>query len=427
VALHTRWFSLRARISPNTRIVPGLFTRWALAALLFTGMFVCYAQRGALAVAAPFLVRDLHMSPMIMGMLLSAFFWSYALMQVPAGWLVDHLGARRTYGWGMLLCAAASGLTGMASSLSALTLWRVLLGGGQAVAFPASSRAVANWFSDHQRGIATGLYLTGVRFGQAAAGAAAVVLLPRYGWQMLFFVTGLAALLWVPLWLIFLRRWQLRESALAVSSEPRIGLLRSFALLQHRSVLGIFLGFFAYDYAWYLYTSWLPGYLRMERHVSAVDMGIYSSVPFVVMAAIILLSGFFSDEMIRRGFREVTVRKAFVIVGLAIGCLVVPVGLVRDNRTAVWLITLSLCGLGISAPNTWTLTQAVCTKQMVGTVSGIQNFGGNLGGILAPVLTGYIVHRTHSFSLALDVTGGILVIGMAAYAILIRARVEPSA
>jgi nitrate/nitrite transporter NarK len=112
-------------------------------------------------------------------------------------------------------------------------------------------------------------------------------------------------------------------------------------------------------------------------------------------------------------------------VRLVIGCLVVPVGFVAANRTAVWLITLSLCGLGISAPNTWTLTQAVCTKQMVGTVSGIQNFGGNLGGILAPALTGYIAHKTHSFSLALDMTGGVLVIGMAAYAVLVRAQVGP--
>jgi MFS family permease len=359
-----------------------------------------------------------------MGILLSAFFWSYALMQVPAGWLVDHVGVRRTYGWAMLVCAMASSVSGMVGSLPALTLSRVLLGSGQALAFPASSRAVANWFSEGQRGVVTAVYLTGVRLGQAGVGAASVILLPRYGWKMLFVVTGLAGLVWAPLWRAFLRRGPFGEARSEASARPRLSLLRSFALLRHASVLGIFLGFFAYDYAWYLYTNWLPVYLRVGRHLTTVEMGIYSSLPFLAMAAIIILSGLLSDAMIRRGYREVVMRKTFILIGLLIACLVVPAGLVKDNRTAVWLITLSLCGIGISAPNTWTLTQAVCAKHMVGTVSGIQNFGGNLGGILAPALTGYIVHTTHSFALALEITGAILLVGMAAYAVLIRARVE---
>ena len=408
----------------NTETTPRLLARWGLAALLFGGMFLCYAQRGALSLAAPFLMQERHLSALTMGILLSAFFWSYALMQVPAGWLVDRIGVRRTYGWGMLVCAIASSMSGMAGSLPALTLSRVLLGSGQAVAFPASSRAVANWFSQDQRGVVTGVYLTGVRLGQAAVGAAAVVLLPRYGWKMLFFVTGLVALLWAPLWSVFLGRLHFGESPSEASAGPRLSLVRSFALLRHASVLGIFLGFFAYDYAWYLYTNWLPAYLRVGRHLSTVEMGIYSSVPFLAMAAIIILSGLVSDAMIRRGYREVAMRKTFILIGLLIACLVVPAALVADNKTAVWLITLSLCGIGISAPNTWTLTQAVCAKHMVGTVSGIQNFGGNLGGILAPALTGYIVHTTHSFALALEITGAILMVGMAAYAFLIRAPVE---
>src|SRR5215472_3184633 len=121
----------------NVATTPRLPTRWGLAALLFAGMFLCYAQRGALSLAAPFLMHERQLSALTMGMLLSAFFWSYALMQVPAGWLVDRMGVRRTYGWGMLVCALASSMSGVAGSLPALILWRVLLGGGQAVAFPA--------------------------------------------------------------------------------------------------------------------------------------------------------------------------------------------------------------------------------------------------------------------------------------------------
>jgi MFS family permease len=147
-------------------------------------------------------------------------------------------------------------------------------------------------------------------------------------------------------------------------------------------------------------------------------MGIYSSIPYLVMSVIILLSGAASDLLIRRGYSEIRVRKTFIVAGLIIGLLIVPAGIVADKMTAVWLLTISLSGLGICSPNTWTLTQAVCSKNMVGTVSGIQNFGGNLGGILAPALTGYIAH-TQSFSLALMIAGGLLVVGIFSYIVLI--------
>src|SRR6266496_2785581 len=116
--------------------------------------------------------------------------------------------------------------------------------------------------------------------------------------------------------------------------------------------------------------------------------------------------------------------EAFIIVGLAIGCLIVPAGMVANKMSAVWLLTISLCGLGLASPNTWTLTQAVCQKKIVGTVSGIQNFGGNLGGILAPALTGFIAHKTNSFALALGLTGAVLVVGMLAYWLLIGDHVK---
>ena len=150
------------------------------------------------------------------------------------------------------------------------------------------------------------------------------------------------------------------------------------------------------------------------------ELAVYSSVPYLPMSVIIIAAGFFSDWLVRRGWAERDVRRWFIIVGLAIGCLIVPAGLVSSKLAAVWLLTISLCGLGICSPNTWTLTQAVCEKKIVGSVSGIQNFGGNLGGIIAPALTGYLAHVTNSFVVAFAVAGGVLVIGMLAYAFLIR-------
>ncbi len=392
-------------------------------------MLVCYAHRGALSVAAPVMIQEMKVSPAIMGVLLSAFFWTYSLLQVPAGWLVDRLGVKRAYALGYGVWSAASALTGFAAGRSVLIAARMCVGVGQSVAFPASARAVADWFEEKQRGTITAVYLTGVRIGQALISGLGALLLAAYGMKAFFFLTGAIPLIWLLPWLrVVERREQLVAGEPAAgprASAPQpLSFLGSLGLLRQRTVLGIFLGFFAYDYTWFVYTNWLPGYLVLERHFSIREMAFYSSVPYVAMSVVILLAGFASDWFVRRGRSEVRVRKIFNAVGLLVACLIVPAGLVGEKMTAVWLLTLSLCGLGIASANTWTLTQAVCPKKIVGTAAGIQNFGGNVGGVLAPALTGYIAHRTGSFALALGLTGIILVGGILAYCFLIKGNVE---
>jgi MFS family permease len=396
-------------------------------ALLVAAMIACYAHRGTLSVAAPFMIKELNLSTSMMGVLLSAFFWSYSFMQLPAGWTVDRYGVKTSYALGYAFWSLAAALTGFAHNLMTLVMVRMSLGIGQAVAFPASARAVAQWFHDRERGTVTATYLTGVRLGQALIALVGALLLTKYGLKFFFLITGLVPLLWLFLWYRFLNKWEEHRSGRddsIQSTSQKTSIVQSLRLLKQRSVLGILLGFFAYDYAWFVYLTWLPGYLVMERGFSAREMGIYSAVPYVAMSGIILLSGFASDWLIRRGRPEIQVRKRFIIVGLLIGCLIVVAGMVEDKLTAVWLLTISLCGLGVCSPNTWTLTQAICSKNIVGTVSGIQNFGGNLGGILAPALTGYIAHTTQSFALALTVAGAILVVGILSYCFLISQKVE---
>lgn len=402
--------------------------RWLLAVLLFIGMIFCYAQRGALSVATKDIMDELDLSKADMGVLLSAFFWSYSLMQMPAGWLVDRYGVKSSYALGYAFWSLASAATGLAKSLLTLNFLRMLLGIGQSVAFPASARAVANWFPDRERGTVTATYLTGVRLGQALVAVAAAVFLPIYGWKLFFLAIGAVSLLWLAPWVAFLKKWEVTLKVSATSARPGGSSGRSFMqsllLLKNRTVFGIFLGFFAYDYAWFVYLTWLPGYLELERGFTKAEMGIYSSIPYVAMSVIIMLSGVASDWLIRQGYRETLVRKMFITAGLVIACLIVPAGLVEDKMTSVWLLTISLCGLGLCSPNTWTLTQAVCSKNIVGTVSGIQNFGGNVGGVIAPALTGYIAHVTQSFALALGITGAICVVGILSYLLLISEEVS---
>jgi len=403
--------------------------RWWLAALLVTGMIFGYAQRGALSAVAPYMIQELGLSPAIMGVLLSAFFWVYSFMQMPAGWLVDRYGVRRSYAIGFAFWSTISALTGLANGLAALIAARVLLGAGQSVAFPASARAVANWFPDRERGTVTGAYLMGVRLGQALVSIAAGYFLAAYGWKMFFMVIGLVPLVWLLPWNAFLKKWEHRGVPVATTTAkaPAPSFVKSLHLFRNRTVFGIFLGFFAYDYVWYVYLTWLPGYLVLGRGFTAKEMCFYSFVPFLAMSATIKLAGLASDWLIRKGWQEMAVRKGFIVAGLAIACLIVPAGIVEDKMTSVWLLAVSLCGLGLASPNTWTLTQAVCSKSIVGTVSGIQNFGGNVGGIIAPALTGYIAHVTHSFILALSITGAISVVGILSYLFLISSRVEQEA
>ncbi|MGB2715663.1 MAG: MFS transporter [Vicinamibacterales bacterium] len=407
---------------PQPRTVP-----WALVLLLILAMVVCYAHRGALSIAAPFMMKELGLRPATMGVLLSAFFWLYAFMQVPAGWIVDRFGVKWAYAGGFAFWSMASALTGFAQGAMSLIGLRLALGVGQSVAFPASASAVSRSFRDRERGLVTAGYLSGVRIGQAIVGAIGAVMIAKYGYRGFFLIISLTALLWLIPWMAFWSRSQLalrHPGSPAAVPSAYFSFRDAVLLLRHRTVLGIFLGYFAYDYVWFVYVTWLPSYLIVGRKFTTAEMGFYSSVPYLIMMVVILMSGALSDYVIRRGRAERAVRKWFIAVGMLVACLIVPAGLVEDRVTSVWLLTAALMGIGIASPNTWTLTQVVCARPIVGTVSGIQNFGGNLGGIVAPALTGYTVSSSGSFGVPFVVCGVVLVVGVLCYWLLVSEHVE---
>ncbi len=247
--------------APQDAVDAGAATgRWWLVALLTSGMTFCYAQRGTLSVAAPFMVREFAINTETMGLMLSAFSWCYCFMQVPSGWIVDRFGVRRAYAWGFGLWSVACALTGAFGNIAAIMFFRVAMGVGQSVAFPASARTVANWFPDTERGLVNSSYLIGVRLGQALVNAAGVGLIALYGWRMFFVMSGLVPLLWLVPWTMGLRRWEMKgASAAAPVVSNRFTFASSFGLLRHPTVLGTFLGFFAFDYVWFVFVYWLPG------------------------------------------------------------------------------------------------------------------------------------------------------------------------
>jgi MFS family permease len=409
----------------DTLVPPRATGRLSLVALLVSGMTFCYAQRGTLSIAAPFMIRDLGLNTEIMGLMLSTFSWSYCFMQVPSGWIVDRFGVGRAYAGGFALWSVACAMSGTFRHAAGIMFFRIVMGLGQSVAFPASARTVANWFPDEERGLVNSSYLIGVRLGQALVTVVGVGLIGVYGWRTFFLISGLAPMLWIVPWVLVLRRWEAPGLAVTASTRAnRFTFASSFGLLRHPTVLGTALGFFAFDYVWFVFVYWLPGYLRLERHFTTAQLAFHASVPFLAMSVVIVLSGLASDRLIAAGFRELPVRKTFIAIGFATALAIVPAGLVRDNATSVWLLLTSLCGLGLASPHTWSLTQACSTKRVVGTVSGIQNFGGNVGGIIAPWLTGAIAYRTGSFRSAFVLCGFILVGGVLAYWLLMNEIVD---
>jgi ACS family glucarate transporter-like MFS transporter len=389
--------------------------RWWVLALLTAAMLACYAQRAALSVAAPFLQQQLHLSQAQMGIVLSSFFWTYAFMQVPSGWLVDHWGVRRAYAAGFGIWSVASAAMAAATGFASLVAVRLPAGIAQAVAFPASAATTARWFADHERGFVTAVYLSGARLGQVAATALGGVMIARIGYPAFFVLMGLAPLVWILPWV----RLPDRELASSGRSRGALSVSSALGLLRQRTALGIFLGFFAYDYTWFLFTAWLPSYLVMERHFTPGEMALYASTPFLANVVVTLVAGAVADRFVAHGFVEKRVRKVLIVCGLLSACLIAPAGLVDDKMTAVWLLTAALGGMGLAAPNTWTLTQAVCARSIVGTMSGLQNFGGNLAGIASPAVTGMVAQATGSFAAALVLAGLVLAGGIASYAWLI--------
>jgi len=412
------------RLAPHD--LKDLPQRWWLMLLLLTAMLFSYAHRGAMGVAEPFVREDLGLNRAETGLILSSFFWLYAFMQMPTGWLADRFGVRRTYAIGFAFWSLTTILTGLSKNLVTLILLRVSVGLGQSIAFPASARATANWFQERERGMVIGLYLAGVRYGTALINLFGAWFLIRYDWRLFFVVIGAAPLVWLAPWMFFLRKWEdkSRYESPAAPQQQSASFKESLSLLKTRGALGIFLGFFAYNYVWNVFLAWLPSYLVTERNFSKKEMGVFSAMPYVAMSVIIRISGALSDWLVRRGYDERKIRKIFIATGMLVGCLIVPAGMVEDKMTAVLLLTISLSGLGIASPNTWALTQAVSSKGIVGTVSGIQNTGGNIGAILAPLLTGFIAHLTGSFALALGLCGVILVGGIIAYLLLVEDKVE---
>ena len=399
-----------------SKLSPALF---GVALLLSVSVLINYVDRGTLAIAAPLLKEDLHLSPSQLGVLLSAFFWTYAFCQILSGWLVDRFDVNRLLALGVFVWSLATLGTGLTRGFAMLLAARLLLGIGESVAYPSYNKIIAKHFNAEHRGRANGLISAGWAGGPAIGTLVGGLLVAHIGWRWFFVVLGAVSLLWLPAWL----RWMPRGPGLIESEAKHPAGIPE--ILRQRSAWGTFVGLFSFNYLWYFLITWLPFYLVKQRGFSLQTMSLVGSSAFFALAISVLICGWLADRWIASSGNATLVLKFFCGGGLAISSIAfLAVFLIHNHTIAMGILIFSCVALGMCSPNLWTMTQILAGAQTAGRWAGLENFCGNLAGILGPLLVGVIVDRTGEFFWAFAMTSAVSLLGAAGY-IFVVTRVEP--
>ena len=399
--------------------------RWIIIGLLSLGMVIAYVSRSniSVALAVPDFIRTFQLSDTDRGTLNSAFFWAYAALQIPAGWVVDRYGVKLPYAFSFLFWCLASAGTAFARSATQLMALRVTLGIGESVVAPASYRWIRFHFEEKQCGLAVGLYMTGTKIGPAIGAPLAVWLIVRYDFRMMFLILGLGGLLWLVPWMLLVVDDD-RQRAEAVASKA--GAAVPFGrILASPVTWGTVIATFCYMYIVYFCMTWMPAYFVERRHLSLSKMGLYTFFSFGGMAIVAVLAGWAADLLIARGAGPVTVRKWFTIAGFAIACTELIGAQSPSVPVALAFAVVSLSGLGLATANYWALTQTLIPAAAIGRVSGIQNCFASVAGIVAPVLTGWLKQQTGSYEAPMRAIWVFLVIGVLSYLLMVREKYAP--
>jgi MFS transporter, ACS family, D-galactonate transporter len=384
-------------------------TVWVLVALLGISSFINYVDRGNLSIAAPMLKDELNISPSQLGLLLSAFFWTYACFQLVSGWLVDRLDVNWIFATGFFLWSAATAATGMVHTFAALFILRLLLGMGESVAFPSYSKIISVNFPPERRGFANSLVSAGLVLGPGFGMLFGGLLMSRFGWRSFFVFLGSTSLLWLVPWLIFMPK---KHHAAPVHSA---GVPTVLEFLCLRSAWGTCIALFCGNYLNYFLITWLPFYLVRQRHFSMDKMAKIGGLAYLLGGCFSVLSGWLSDRWISSGATPTLVRKTFAGGGLAISGIFVGFTVISGPKLAVAMIMLGVIFFGVTASNTWAVTQALAGPRAAGRWTGFQCFVGNLSGIVAPAATGYVLERTGQFYWAFLIVTTVALMGAASY------------
>jgi MFS transporter, ACS family, D-galactonate transporter len=423
-------------VSPPAAAIPK--TRWRIALLLGFGVLVNYFDRVNLSVSQEALHASFGITAVTFGYLLSAYSWSYALLQLPSGLLLDRFGVRlvgrvSSFLWSIASFGAAisTGITGFFSA-------RLLLGVGEAPTFPANAKAVGYWFPAAERSLATAIFDAAAKFASAIGVPIIGIFLLHFGWRWSFATTGFLSLLFFVLFYAFYKNPS-QDSSL--SAAERDFILRGgaqpedrskatkgaplFYLLRQPKVWGLALGFASYNYTFYLLLTWLPSYLSTAHHIDLLHSVLYTSVPwFFATLTDLIVGGWLVDALVKRGWNAVRVRQVVLVGGTALGLGILGAATAQTAIGALFWISISIGGLSAASPVGWSIPSLIAPRESVGTLGGILNFSNQISAIAAPIVTGYVVNATNSFFWAFAVATAFLFVGIAGYMFLLG-RIQP--
>jgi MFS family permease len=379
----------------------------ALTLLVASGL-VSYIDRATLSIGSPFIREDLHLSVADMGMLLSAFLWAYAFAQLPVGALVDALGPRRLLAIGIMVWSSAQAIAGITVTFGEFVAARVMLGFGEAPQFPSGIRVVRDWFNVRARGTATGIINCSSTLGTAIAGPLLTVLMLTFGWRWMFVLMAIAGLIVAAPWYALYREPASVELTAAEQAYCREGdsptstATVTFAewrrLLTHSTTWGMITGFFGVVYLGWVYTAWLPTYLEDQRHMSIKAAGFATAVPFIAGVIGALCGGWLTDRLIQYRLSPIDSRRyplTVSLLGMA-GCTVAA-ALVPTTSMALVFISLAMFLGNVASSASWAMVPVAAPGHTTASLGAIHNFGGFLGGALAPMTTGFVVQASGSF------------------------------
>ncbi len=395
-------------------------------------MLVNYFDRVNLSVSHEALYTSFGISNITFGYLSGAYNWTYMVCQLPIGVLLDRFGVRKVGLISTLLWSAASFAAAVSQSIHGLFGARLLLGVGEAPTFPANAKAIGYWFPPEERGLATAIFDAAAKFSSALGVPLLGLMLLKAGWRWSFAITGLISLIYFA---AFRRFYRDPKDDAKLSAEERdyiSGGVRSQIdadagdeeaslgyLIRQRKVIGLALGFGSYNYVFYLLLTWLPSYLSAALHVDLLHSFLYTGVPWLFATVTDFVGGVTADRLIRRGWDSSKVRKTIMVIGTAFGLGILGAANAHTALRALVWISISIGGLSAAAPVGWSVPSLIAPRGSVGTVGGIMNFSNQVSGVVAPILTGYVVALTHSYAWAFGIAAIYLLIGIASYLFLL--------
>lgn len=404
--------------------------RWVVIFLAFLAIAINYIDRANLAVAAPQIEKALNIGPAEMGFILSGFFWSYALMQMPFGWFVDRVGARialpLAVGWWSVFTA----LTSAATSVVGMFGCRLMLGVGEAGAYPSCAKLVSQWFTKSQRAFATSIFDSGSRVGSALSIPVVAFIISSFGWEASFVITGVIGFVWILGWFLIYRNKSKGDltgetdvAPVPVAPKHKVSWA---SLFKYRTLWGMMLGFFCLNFVIYFFITWFPSYLVQAHGFSLKSLGTLGTIPALMSIPGGWLGGFVSDSLFKRGWSLTAARKTCMVGGMLMSSVITLCAFVTNIYLMLAFFGIAYASLAFAAASIWSLPSDVApTPDHVASIGGIQNFASNLAGIVITTFTGVMLSITKgSFVIPLCVAGGFCFLGAFSYLVIVG-KIEP--